>query len=183
MFDLQKFVEDCRDLLTDAKPTEGIKELIREAISDPDGVKNAFENAEALERQGPITFAFRDFELSIADVTTPSGLRSPAHNHKMWAVIGVYEGQEHNRFFQYEGDRLIEEGERLLKHGDIAVLHPEAIHAIYNPLPTSSSAIHVYGGDLVNRPDRSMWNPQTIDREDYEITQLIKYVNEMSSPI
>ena len=71
----------------------------------------------------------------------------------------------------------------MLKHGDIAVLHPEAIHAIFNPLPTSSSAIHVYGGDLVNRPDRSMWNPQTIDREDYEITQLIKYVNEMSSPI
>ena len=98
----------------------------------------------------------------------------------MWAVIGVYDGQEHNRFYRYEDGELHERGERLLKEGDVAVLGPEAVHAIANPLPANSSAIHVYGGDLVERSNRSMWNPHTDQREDYDITRLITYVTEMS---
>jgi len=59
----------------------------------------------------------------------------------MWAVIGAYDGQEHNQFYRDEQDQLIEKGERL--PGECV------IHAIANPLPTSSSATHVYGGDLM----------------------------------
>jgi predicted metal-dependent enzyme (double-stranded beta helix superfamily) len=181
MFDLQRFVEECQSALDDPKPAQRIEALVREAISDPSAVRDAFAKAESAERLGPITFACRDTSLSVADVTTPPGLRSPAHNHKMWAVIGVYEGQEHNRFYRYEDGELQEKGERLLKEGDVAVLGPEAVHAIANPLPADSSAIHVYGGDLVERSDRSMWNPRTEEREDYDITRLIAYVSEMSA--
>ncbi len=181
MFDLQQFIEECQSALDDPKPAKRIESLVREAISDPNAVRDAFAKAEGIERQGPITFACRKASLSVADVSTPPGLRSPAHNHKMWAVIGVYDGQEHNRFFRYEGGELHEKGERLLKEGDVAVLGPEAVHAIANPLPAVSSAIHVYGGDLVERPDRSMWNPHTNESEDYDITRLISYVSEMSA--
>jgi predicted metal-dependent enzyme (double-stranded beta helix superfamily) len=181
MFDLQRFVEECQSALDDPKPAQRIEALVREAISDPNAVRDEFAKAESAERLGPITFACRDTSLSVADVTTPPGLRSPAHNHKMWAVIGVYEGQEHNRFYRYEDGELQEKGERLLKEGDVAVLGPEAVHAIANPLPADSSAIHVYGGDLVERSDRSMWNPHTEEREDYDITRLIAYVSEMSA--
>ena len=181
MFDLQRFVEECQSALDDPKPALIIEALVREAISDPNAVRDAFAKAESAERQGPITFACRDTSLSVADVTTPPGLRSPAHNHKMWAVIGVYDGQEHNRFYRYEDGELHEKGERLLKEGDVAVLGPEVVHAIANPLPAVSGAIHVYGGDLVGRPDRSMWNPRTEERENYDITRLIAYVSEMSA--
>jgi predicted metal-dependent enzyme (double-stranded beta helix superfamily) len=181
MFDLQRFVEECQSALGDPKPAQRIEALVREAISDPNAVRDAFAKAESAERLGPITFACRDTSLSVADVTTPPGLRSPAHNHKMWAVIGVYDGQEHNRFYRYEDGELQEKGERLLKEGDVAVLGPEAVHAIANPLPAVSSAIHVYGGDLVERSDRSMWSPHTEEREDYDITRLITYVSEMSA--
>jgi len=181
MFDLQEFVGKCQSALINPKPAQRIEALVREAISDPNAVREAFAEAKSVERQGPITFAWRDASLSVADVTTPPGLRSPAHNHKMWAVIGVYDGQEHNRFYRYEDGELHAKGERLLKEGDVAVLGPEAVHAIANPLPEISSAIHVYGGDLVERSDRSMWNPHTDEREDYDITRLITYVTEMSA--
>ena len=181
MFDLQQFVEDCQSALDGPKPAKQVEALVREAISDPNAVREAFAEAKSVERKGPITFAWRDASLSVADVTTPPGLRPPAHNHKMWAVIGVYDGQEHNRFYRYEDGELHEKGEQLLKEGDIAVLGPEAVHAIANPLPAVSSAIHVYGGDLVERSDRSMWNPHTDEREDYDITRLITYVSEMST--
>lgn len=181
MFDLKRFVGECQSALDDPNPAQRIEALVRDAISDPNAVRGAFAEAKNVERQGPITFAWRDASLSVADITTPPGLRSPAHNHKMWAVIGVYDGQEHNRFYRYEDGELIEKGERLLQQGDVAVLGTEAVHAISNPLPTSSSAIHVYGGDLVERSERSMWNPHTNEREDYDITRLITYVNEMSA--
>ena len=180
MFDLQQFVKECQLALDDPKPAQRVEALVREAISDPEAVRDAFEKAENLERQGPITFAWRDASLSVADVTTPPGLKSPAHNHNMWAVIGVYDGQEHNKFFRYENEELQEKGERLLEEGDVAVLGPNAIHAIANPLSTVSAALHVYGGDLVEQPERSMWNPHTDDREDYDIKRLITYVNELS---
>ena len=183
MFDLEEFVNDCKDALNESDPAARVKDLVTEAISSPDDVREAFEQAENAERQGPITFASRDNSLSVADITTPPGLKSPAHNHKMWAVIGVYEGQEHNRFFQYDGNDLRESGDRLLRKGDVVVLDAEAIHAIANPLPTSSSAIHVYGGDLVERDERSMWNPHSLEREDYDITRLIEYVREISDPV
>ena len=180
MFDLQQFVKECQLALDDPKPAQRVEALVREAISDPEAVRDAFEKAENLERQGPITFAWRDASLSVADVTTPPGLKSPAHNHNMWAVIGVYDGQEHNKFFRYENEELQEKGERLLQEGDVAVLGPNAIHAIANPLSTVSGALHVYGGDLVEQPERSMWNPHTDEREDYDIKRLITYVNELS---
>lgn len=181
MFDLQQFIGECQSALDDSKPAQRIEALVKEAISDPNAVREAFGKARNVERQGPITFAWRDANLSVADVTTPPGLKSPAHNHNMWAVIGVYDGQEHNRFYRYEEGNLQEKGERLLKEGDVAVLGPEAVHAIANPLPANSSAIHVYGGDLVERSNRSMWNPHTQEREDYDITQLITYVTEISA--
>lgn len=180
MFDLQEFVDECRAALADSMPARTIEVLVKKAISAPDEVREAFANAETVERQGPITFAFRDAALSVADVTTPPGLRSPVHDHQMWAVIGVYDGQEHNRFYQWEGGELQEKGERLLEEGEVIVLDPDAVHAIANPLPTNCAAIHVYGGDLVEQPKRSLWNPHTYDREDYEITQLMAYLEELS---
>lgn len=181
MFDLEEFIGECQSALDDPKPAHRVEALVRAAISDPNAVREAFETSKSAERQGPISFAWRDARLSVADVTTPPGLRSPVHNHKMWAVIGVYAGQEHNRFFRYENGKLIEKNERLLKEGDVAVLGPEALHAIANPLSVISSAIHVYGGDLVERSDRSMWNPRTDEREDYDMTRLLTYVTELSA--
>ena len=107
MFDLQQFVKQCRAALDDPKPAQTIEALVREAIANPGAVRDAFASASGVEQQGPITFACRDEHLSVADVTTPPGLRSPAHNHKMWAVIGVYDGQEHNRFFRMQDHRTL----------------------------------------------------------------------------
>lgn len=181
MFDLHQFICACQAALGDPEPALRIESLVRDAVSDPNKVKQSFADAKSVERRGPITFAWRDAGLTVADVTTPPGLRSPAHDHQMWAVIGVYEGQEHNRFYKAQDGELLVKGERLLRAGDVAVLGPEAVHAIANPLPENSSAIHVYGGDLVGRSDRSMWNPHTNEREDYDMTRLLTYITEMSA--
>ena len=60
------------------------------------------------------------------------------------------------------------------------MLKGKVIHAISNPLDVQCYAIHVYGGDLVEQPGRSMWNPHTFKREPYDIVKLSQYVTEIS---
>src|SRR5258708_35164885 len=47
--------------------------------------------------------------LTVLHVVVGAGFISPPHDHRTWAVIGVYSGQEDNRFYKLVGDsRAIE---------------------------------------------------------------------------
>lgn len=179
MVDLDQFVEDCKAALKTRDPAGAVEGLVESAIADPEGLDAAFK----AKIKGPTLvdhIIYRDEELTVLQVKSAPGLRSPVHNHCMWAVIGVYNGVEENRFFTDTGSSLEQTGERVLKVGDICRLSADDIHAIHNPLPTVSTAIHVYGGDLVAREGRSLWNPRTNAHEDYEISRLQAYVKELS---
>ncbi|ETW92810.1 MAG: hypothetical protein ETSY1_42025 [Candidatus Entotheonella factor] len=180
MFDLNTFVANCQAALEAPNPSAVVKALVGEAVTDPDGLKAAFAataDAKSLSDRALV----RSNTLTVLDVTNGVGLITPAHDHQMWAVIGVYDGEEQNIFYR-EGENGLEQiGERLLRTGDVTVLDEHTIHAISNPLPRKSYAIHVYGGDIVNRAGRSIWNPHTLVREPYDIQQLSAYVKEMMS--
>lgn len=179
MIDLDVFVKDCKAALKTDNPSKVVEGLVRDAIADPEGLHSAFQERVT---GGSLlsSIAHHDEELTIIQIATPPGLQSPAHNHNMWAVIGVYDGEENNAFFQDAEGVLKQTGERSLKTGDVAVLNPKAIHAINNPINQVSNAIHVYGGSILERPNRSMWNPDSLAREDYDIVQLGEYTKELS---
>jgi len=179
MVDLDAFVEDCKAVLNADDTTAKIEALIRNAIADPEGLHSAFGDritGKSLRDR----IVFHDEELTVLQVATVPGLQSPVHNHNMWAVIGVYDGEEYNAFFEESDGAIKQAGEKHLRAGDVAVLRPDTIHAINNPIERKSNAIHVYGGNLVTREGRSMWNPHTQEREDYEIGQLSEYTKELS---
>lgn len=179
MFNLENFIAQCQEALRASHPATVVEALVKEAIADPAGVRAAFAptaNAKSISDAA----VFRSDSLTVLDVTNRPGLKTPAHNHRMWAVIGVYDGEEQNVFYHEGPDGLEPVGERLLRAGDVAVLEAHTIHAISNPLARKSYAIHVYGGDIVTRQGRSMWNPQTQAREPYDIHRLAAYVREMS---
>ena len=78
------------------------------------------------------------------------------HNHLMWAVIGLYGGQEDNTFFRRRGAGLERINMRSLKDREVITLGDQVIHAVSNPLNRLTAAIHVYGGDFFAAP-RSEW--------------------------
>jgi predicted metal-dependent enzyme (double-stranded beta helix superfamily) len=68
--------------------------------------------------------------LTVLHTVVNPGFVSPPHDHRTWAVIGVYDGQEDNTFYRLiEGNRSIEQiGRRSLKKGEVLTLCSEAIH-------------------------------------------------------
>jgi predicted metal-dependent enzyme (double-stranded beta helix superfamily) len=94
------------------------------------------------------------------------------HDHRMWAAIGIYAGQEDNAFYRRDPGQptLTESGGRCLSVGDAIVLGDDAVHAVRNPGGQLTGAIHVYGGDFVAQP-RSQWGPGPRDERPYDIDE------------
>ncbi|MBV1878215.1 MAG: hypothetical protein KUG79_11285 [Pseudomonadales bacterium] len=181
MIDLNEFIANCQQALEQTDPVQHVKELVKDVIADPAALMQAFDERAAGEHRSlENAIIFRSETLSVLDVANDPGLKTPAHDHKMWAVIGVYDGEEPNEFFLAKDKGLEHKSSRLLKVGDVAALDGDTIHAIANPKKTKSYAIHVYGGDIVKQRGRSIWNPHTIKQEPYDVNQLTEYVKEMS---
>jgi len=93
------------------------------------------------------------------------------HDHRMWAVIGVYTGREDNIFWRRVPDApggLIEAaGAKSLGAGVAEPLGRDVIHSVTNPLDRLTAAIHVYGGDFYGG-GRSDWNPENLLERDYD---------------
>jgi len=152
MFDVDRFIADCRAALTEPSPELAIKELLERAVSTPGEV----EAALGIPRQGEIAALHHSPELTIMKVVWVPGMSAPPHNHHLWALIGLYGGQEDNTFYRRDGNRVLAAGGRQLVVRDTALLGTEIIHSVTNPLREFTAAIHIYGGDFIRTP-RSDW--------------------------
>jgi predicted metal-dependent enzyme (double-stranded beta helix superfamily) len=88
----------------------------------------------------------------------------------MWACIGIYAGEEENRFFRRapKGETgLVESGGKQLLERDVVLLGDDTIHAVANPRRSATGAIHIYGGDFLEQP-RSQWVPPDFVEAPYD---------------
>jgi predicted metal-dependent enzyme (double-stranded beta helix superfamily) len=111
----------------------------------------------------------RSDDLTVLSVVIPSGLPGTLpHDHRMWAVVGVYGGQEDNQFFRRAEPGLEQRGGRSIRAGEALAMGTDTVHAIRNPSTSSwLAALHVYGGDLVGA-ERSMWTPPDHEEQPYD---------------
>ncbi len=156
MFDLDEFLDQCRQARHESEPRLAVRDVVHRTVSQTTVV------AEALrpERAG-ITLLHQADDLTVLNVVWAPGMSIYPHDHLMWAIIGIYEGREDNTFFRREAPgapTLTESGGKQLTTGEVLVLGDDTIHAVTNPLDRLTAAIHVYGGDFVNQP-RSQWGP------------------------
>jgi len=74
------------------------------------------------------------------------------HNHRMWAVIGIYTGREDNVFWRrLKGtpNKIEAAGAKALCEMDAEPLGTDIIHSVINPINKLTGAIHIYGGDFL----------------------------------
>jgi predicted metal-dependent enzyme (double-stranded beta helix superfamily) len=168
VFDVDAFVAECQTSLAESQPMLAINEILERAVAQPDAV------ASALHAEPGVTVLHRDADLTVVSVVIPAGLPpSLPHDHRMWALVGIYGGQEDNQFFRRADRGLAESGGRSLRVSDTLAMGDDTIHAIRNPLDHGAlAAIHVYGGDLIGA-ERSMWTRPGYDEQPYDDTTVI----------
>lgn len=186
-FDLDAFVADCRRLAAGPHAPARVLERMREAIADPAGIAAAVAplaaGVGALD--APL---FRSDDLTVLNVTLAPGLMTIPHDHAMWAVVGIYQGEEVNTFYRPAADgegagasdgALAESNHRSVPAGEAILLGEAVVHAIHNPLPSPTLGLHVYGGDLLGA-SRRMWDPGLAGAHAYDIPQFYRWSRELA---
>jgi predicted metal-dependent enzyme (double-stranded beta helix superfamily) len=168
MFDIDAFLAECQQARSETEPRRATREVLSRALARPAELADALRPTE-----GGITLLHHEPDLTVIHVVWAPGMRLFPHDHRMWAAIGIYAGQEDNEFFRRSapGARtLTTSGGRELAVGDVIVLGDDTIHAVSNPLTRLTGAIHVYGGDFVNEP-RSQWGPGPVGERPYDMDE------------
>ena len=173
MFDKERFIEDCRAALKEANALAAIRELVEKAVSDPAQVIRALGEPT---RAG-VNKIYQADDLTILNLCWGPRMVFKPHDHRMWAVIGIYTGREENTFFRRGEQGLTRHGTKVLDVKDTAPLGATIIHAVTNPLDQITAAIHVYGGDFFGTP-RSEWDPQSFEEHPYDVEHTMRAFEE-----
>jgi predicted metal-dependent enzyme (double-stranded beta helix superfamily) len=176
MFDLQGFIDSCRRVVSEPHGARLVLDLMREALKDPQALKAAITPLEG--KVGALDAPlYRDDQMVVLNVALRPGFLTIPHDHRIWAVIGIYEGQENNTFYRRAGPGLEQANQRDVAAGEAMLLGADVIHAIENPLTVPTLGLHVYGGDLL-AATRSMWNPHTGEETPYDVPTFYQWSKE-----
>ena len=97
MFDVDDFIEACRRAIGEADLPGGARNR------EPSRRRPAPVAAVLGRETGGINFVYRSGDLTILNVIWAPGMHLPPHDHRMWAAIGIYGGQEDNTFYRRSG--------------------------------------------------------------------------------
>jgi predicted metal-dependent enzyme (double-stranded beta helix superfamily) len=155
---IDDIVVRCQESLTEHTPVLAVRDVLDELVADRLQIERALGPVES----GGITTLHNSSDLTVLHVAWTPGMALYPHEHRMWAVIGMYGGQEDNEFFRRVPEGLERAGGRELPAGDVLVLGDDAIHSVANSGREFAVALHVYGGDFF-LAERSEWDSETYE--------------------
>ena len=167
MFDLDRFIADCRDAVREDPSQRAAREVLARANADPAAILKVLGEPT---RAGVVPL-YKSDTLTILNVVWGKRMTIMPHDHRMWAVIGVYTGREDNIFWRRvpgaPGGLIEAAGAKSLAAGCAEPLGRDVIHSVTNPLGRLTAAIHVYGGDFYGAK-RSDWDPENLREREYD---------------
>jgi predicted metal-dependent enzyme (double-stranded beta helix superfamily) len=172
MFDLDQFIDDCRAALAADRSHKLVREVVARAVAEPRAVLDRLGEP----KRAALQKLYQSPELTILNVVWGPGQTVRPHNHRMWAVIGLYGGREDNVFWRrIPGDprKLEAAGARALGTRDAEPLGPDIIHSVTNPLSRLTGALHVYGGDFF-AAERSEWDPESLLEGPFDVARVMR---------
>ena len=180
MFDLDRFIEDCRAAVREDPTHKSVREIVARAVSDPAGVIAGLGEP----RRAEVQKLYNAPDLTILNVVWGPRMTIMPHNHLMWAVIGIYTGRENNIFWRRlpdeTGGKIEAAGAKSLGERDAEPLGRDIIHTVTNPLPRLTGAIHVYGGDFF-AVTRSEWDPESLRERPYDAERAMRLFEEANA--
>ncbi|MDB5408554.1 MAG: hypothetical protein JWL84_3466 [Rhodospirillales bacterium] len=173
IFDLEQFIADCRNAVQADPSHVATQEVVARAVADPGAVLAALGEP----RRAVLEKIHSAPDLTILNVVWGAKMTILPHDHRMWAVIGVYTGREDNIFWRRlpttDGRGIEAAGARALSVKDAVPLGRDIIHSVTNPIPRLSGAIHVYGGDFF-QAGRSEWDPEWLSERPVDVARTMR---------
>ncbi len=153
--DTDRLVAECIAAVAEPEPRLAVREVLRRAVREPAayGGHVGFDVLHAAP------------DLTVMDVVWPPLAALVPHDHRMWAVIGIYAGQEDNTFSRRDGTTIVESGGKEMREGDVSLLGDDVVHRVTNPTRRPTGGIHVYGGDLF---PRSQWAGSPLHEQPFD---------------
>ena len=155
--DVDTLVERICGASTEHTPPLAVRDVLDEVVA-----RGELETLLPPVAEGGITTLYNAPELTVLRVAWTPGIRMVPHDHKVWAVIGMYGGVEDNAFYRRHPERgLTESGGKQVHAGEVLVLGDDTIHSVANTRNEYAVAIHVYGNDFF-APGRVEWDFETL---------------------
>lgn len=160
MFDLDQLIADCRK---NPEPA-AVREVLGRMFSNPNEVLASLGEPTRAD----FNVLYSGPEVTVLNLVWGADMHVQPHDHRTWAVIGIYTGREDNIFWRrLPGNRVEAAGAKSLCRGDVYPMGKDIIHSVLNPLPRLTGAIHIYGGDFLQAP-RSGWDAETLTEQPYD---------------
>ena len=142
MFDPERFIADCRGASV-ASGVSGVLEVVSAAVGAPAQILHALGEP----RRAGVNVLHRSPELTVLNLIWGPQMCQLPHDHRMWAVIGIYTGREDNIFWRRPagnpGGPIEAAGAKALSEREAVPLGPDIIHSVINPVSRLTGAIHV----------------------------------------
>lgn len=168
MFETEAFVAACRAALQEEAGPRAVREVVARAVGDP----SAMIRALGEPKRAGVDVLYAGDDITILNLLWGADMHVSPHDHRTWAVIGIYTGREDNIFWRRRPDGQMEAaGARSLAAGDAFPMGLDIIHSVLNPLSRLTGAIHIYGGDFLHAP-RSSWDAETLTEGPYDTGRL-----------
>jgi predicted metal-dependent enzyme (double-stranded beta helix superfamily) len=181
VFDLDQFVGDCREALAEDKSHKLVREVVKRAVGEPAPILKTLGEPKRAELQT----LYRANDLTVLNLIWGPNMVLLPHDHRMWAVIGIYSGREDNIFWCRKNGpngKLEAVAAKALSERDAEPLGHNIIHSVINPIPRLTAAIHVYGGDFF-AAERSEWDPETLSERQFDPERLKRRFEEANRNI
>lgn len=176
MFDTERFIADCC-VAGASSGLCGVLEVVSRAVSNPAEILAALGEP----RRAGVQVLYRSTALTVFNLIWGPQMCQLPHDHRMWAVIGIYTGCEDNIFWRRPtgnpNGRIEAAGAKALSEREAVPLGPEIIHSVINPVSRLTGAIHVYGGDFF-AVSHSQWDPEHLVEEPYDVNRLLALFEE-----
>jgi predicted metal-dependent enzyme (double-stranded beta helix superfamily) len=164
MFNKEIFIAQCKELAKQDDGHKRIKALLEDALKNPDGVIT--ELGKPTSAGFEVLYAANN--LSIINFVWAPGMELHAHNHNLWAVIGIYIGAEENTFYVRDDATIVKKNRKDITIGNVIMLGREVIHSVKNTTNKFTGGIHIYGGDFSNI-ERSQWDENYFTESAYDM--------------
>ena len=176
MLDTDRFVADCRVAAT-TSGSSGVLDVVSRAVDAPREILAVLGEP----KRAGVQVLHRSTELTVLNFIWGPQMCQLPHDHRIWAVIGIYTGREDNIFWRRPAGnpkgRIEAAGAKALREREAAPFGPDIIHSVINPVSRLTGAIHVYGGDFFS-VSHSQWDPERLVEEPYDVNRLLALFEE-----